>query len=80
MKIYLDSCCYNRPFDDQSQDIIVLESNAILSIVKKCCSDESNVIFGSDVLDKEFSFMVDAIKQQKVLNLYKIVSLKIGIE
>lgn len=26
MIIYLDNCCYNRPFDDQTQERIHLES------------------------------------------------------
>ena len=34
MKIYLDVCCLNRPFDDQTQDRIHLESEAILTILK----------------------------------------------
>ncbi len=32
MKIYLDNCCFNRPFDDQSQLRIKLESEAKLKI------------------------------------------------
>ena len=32
MKIYLDNCCFNRPFDDQTQERIHLESEAILMI------------------------------------------------
>jgi predicted nucleic acid-binding protein len=32
MKIYLDICCYNRPFDDQSQMKIQLETVAKLHI------------------------------------------------
>lgn len=28
MKIYLGSCCYNRPFDDLTQERIYLESEA----------------------------------------------------
>ncbi|MBW1745801.1 MAG: PIN domain protein [Deltaproteobacteria bacterium] len=32
MKIYLDNCCFNRPFDDQSQIRIRLESEAKLEI------------------------------------------------
>ena len=32
MKIYLDNCCFNRPFDDQSQLWIKLESEAKLKI------------------------------------------------
>lgn len=32
MKIYMDNCCFNRPFDDQSQLRIKLESEAKLKI------------------------------------------------
>lgn len=32
MKIYLDNCCFNRPFDDQSQIRIRLEAEAKLKI------------------------------------------------
>ena len=32
MKIYLDNCCFNRPFDDQSQLRIRLEAEAKLHI------------------------------------------------
>ena len=32
MKIYLDNCCYNRPFDDQMQMKIRLETEAKLYI------------------------------------------------
>ena len=34
MKIYLDVCCLNRPFDDQTQDLIHLESEAVVLILK----------------------------------------------
>ncbi|MCU0572351.1 MAG: hypothetical protein MUC41_05085, partial [Syntrophobacteraceae bacterium] len=32
MKVYLDNCCYNRPFDDQKQLRIRLEAEAKLGI------------------------------------------------
>lgn len=32
MRIYLDTCCYNRPYDDQSQIAISLETQAKLYI------------------------------------------------
>src|SRR5438067_228498 len=32
-KIYLDVCCLNRPFDDQTQDRIRLEAEAVLLIL-----------------------------------------------
>ena len=34
MKIYLDNCCFNRPFDDQSQVKIHIEAQAKLDIQK----------------------------------------------
>jgi predicted nucleic acid-binding protein len=34
-KIYLDVCCFNRPFDDQTQERIKLETEAILLILKR---------------------------------------------
>ena len=33
MRIYLDACCLNRPFDDQTQDRVRLESEAIRAIL-----------------------------------------------
>ncbi len=32
MKIYLDNCCFNRPYDDQAQIRISLETQAKLYI------------------------------------------------
>ena len=35
MRIYLDNCCLNRPFDDQSKMRIRLEAEAVLFIQGK---------------------------------------------
>jgi len=35
VKIYLDLCCLNRPFDDQAQARVALESQAVLLILEK---------------------------------------------
>ncbi|EHL04249.1 hypothetical protein HMPREF0322_05169 [Desulfitobacterium hafniense DP7] len=29
MKIYLDNCCLNRPFDDLSNDMVRMEAEAV---------------------------------------------------
>ena len=34
MKIYFDVCCLNRPYDDQTQDRIHLEAEAIIGILR----------------------------------------------
>ncbi len=33
MRLYLDACCLNRPFDDQGQARIRFESNAVVTIL-----------------------------------------------
>jgi predicted nucleic acid-binding protein len=35
VKIYMDLCCLNRPFDDQSQARIALESQAVVLLLEK---------------------------------------------
>lgn len=38
MRVYLDNCCFNRPYDDQSQLRISLETQAklyIQNLIKK---------------------------------------------
>ena len=35
MLVYMDLCCFNRPFDDQSQPRIYLETEAKLFIQRK---------------------------------------------
>jgi hypothetical protein len=50
MKIYLDTCIYCRPFDDQSQDRIEKETKAFIEILKLAEMGEV-VIVSSDVLN-----------------------------
>ena len=35
MLLYLDNCCFNRPFDDQSQVRILLETEAKLAVQER---------------------------------------------
>lgn len=58
-------CCLNRQFDDQTQDRIHLESEAILSILNYSQNLDWNVI-GSEVIDIEISRMPDSEKKLKV--------------
>jgi predicted nucleic acid-binding protein len=50
--VYLDNCCYNRPFDDQSQTRINLETIAKLSIQKLIIDNTIEMVW-SDVLAME---------------------------
>lgn len=54
MKIYLDNCCFNRPFDDQSQLRIRLESEAKLRIQEDIRAGIHELVW-SYILDYENS-------------------------
>ena len=45
MKIYLDTCCFNRPYDDQNQIKIELETLAKLSIQKEILEEKYDLIW-----------------------------------
>ena len=52
MRIYLDNCCFNRPFDDQSQLRIRLETEAKLAIQGLIRSRNLDLVW-SYILDYE---------------------------
>ena len=52
MRVYLDNCCYNRPFDDQAQVKVLLETIAKLDIQQKMRDGELEFVWSS-VLDFE---------------------------
>ncbi len=54
MRIYLDNCCFNRPFDDQSQLRIKLEAEAKLKIQEEIRSRNLEMVW-SYILDYENS-------------------------
>ncbi|MBD3253895.1 MAG: PIN domain-containing protein [Candidatus Lokiarchaeota archaeon] len=62
MMVYLDVCCWNRPFDDQTQEKIHLETEAILIILS---SDRWELV-GSDIVDFEISKIPDIERKKKV--------------
>lgn len=44
MRIYLDNCCYNRPYDDQSQTRIHLEAQAKMQIQQMIKNQEIELV------------------------------------
>lgn len=54
MKLYLDNCCFNRPFDDQLQLRIKLESEAKLKIQEEIRAGLLKLVW-SYILDYENS-------------------------
>ncbi len=83
MTVYLDVCCLNRPFDDQSQNRVRLEAEAVLSILEMAAAGKLKLA-SSDIIDDELSQMPDEERREKVEMLLdassKHVSLTAGIE
>ena len=52
LRIYLDNCCYNRPYDDQSQIMVNLEAQAKLHIQEQIRSGKYEIV-ASDMLNYE---------------------------
>jgi predicted nucleic acid-binding protein len=55
MRIYMDNCCFNRPFDDQSTIRIRLETEAKLYIQEKILNEEIELAW-SYLIDYENHF------------------------
>ncbi|NQT69366.1 MAG: PIN domain protein [Desulfobacteraceae bacterium] len=63
MKIYLDNCCFNRPFDDQKQLRIKLETEAKLDIQERIVQGKLELAW-SYILDLENE--VNPFEQRKL--------------
>ena len=55
MRVYLDNCCYNRPFDPQNQTRIQIETMAKLAVQFLMATGRVEFVW-SDILDYEVSF------------------------
>lgn len=62
MKVYLDSCCLQRPLDDRSQIRIAVEAEAVLGILKLIEINKIELI-SSEPLVFEISNIPDKIRR-----------------
>lgn len=63
--IYLDVCCFNRPFDVQEQERIMLETEAISLILERCETEEWELLT-SEVIDVELAQIIDPERKQAI--------------
>ena len=52
MRVYLDACCLNRPFDDQSQERVRLETEAITLFIQLVEAGQHEWITSEAVVDE----------------------------
>ena len=73
MKIYFDLCIYNRPFDDQGQPRIVIETTEFLFLLEKTIEGEITTI-NSFALEYENSKNPIIGRREKIRDLLGIAS------
>jgi predicted nucleic acid-binding protein len=71
MRLYLDTCCYNRPFDEQSSDRVRLETEAVERILDRARRGELTLV-ASEALAFEISLTPNMERMIFVLELYSL--------
>ena len=66
----MDVCCYNRPMDDQTQQRVHAETEAIFYILENLERHDWELI-GSTVTEFEFDNNTDMFKRQSVYKLFE---------
>jgi hypothetical protein len=77
--IYLDACCLNRPFDNQTQDRIRLESETVLIVLRHIESGEWQWVI-SDALLFEISQDPDEARRRRIVMIMKIAKRRVVIQ
>lgn len=75
-RIYLDACCLNRPFDDQAQPRITLETHAVLSILSQCQAGTWKLI-ASTALDEELEQTPDLERLNNVKTILAVARIRV---
>lgn len=73
MKIYLDNCCYNRPYDDQSNIVNRLETEAKLFIQYNIKENHLDLVWSS-VNDFENNANISLEKMERIADWKYIAS------
>lgn len=73
LHIYLDVCCLNRPFDDQTQDRIRFEAESVIILLKHTASGKIRLI-GSDVMRFEINKTPDPVRKSQLTSLAAYMS------
>lgn len=78
MLLYLDSCCYNRPFDDLSQISVRLEAEAVEWILEESRSGRF-IIVTSDYLSLELIRNPEPAKRTDTLAMTSYTGLHVAL-
>ena len=70
VRVYLDMCCYNRPYDDQSQLKVAMEAQSKLHI-QTLIKDGKLDLIGSYTLDFELSKNPYEMRRQSIVQFIR---------
>jgi predicted nucleic acid-binding protein len=77
--IYLDVCCFNRPFDDQRQERIRLEAEAVLLVLERCQNGVWHLL-GSEAIAAEIGQIRDPDRLAQVRSLANAASQQVFVD
>lgn len=75
-RIYMDVCCLNRPLDDQAQQRIHLEAEAVLLVLNKCKIGDWKLVT-SNALDAEIGLTPNPTRLRQVQDLLSVATIKV---
>ncbi len=74
IRVYLDTSVYNRPFDDQTQKKIALETEAVLLILEMINNREIELV-NSEPIEYENLFNSDLTRQETITNFLTLATI-----
>lgn len=72
MTVYIDTCCYCRPFDNRAhmaQQLVRQEVYAIIDTIR-LCGTSGIPVFGSAAINAEMDYISDYEKRERVRDFY----------
>jgi predicted nucleic acid-binding protein len=78
-RLYLDTCCFNRPYDDQSQERVHVEAEAVLLILTNVAVRSWELV-GSDVIDLEVARIRDQTRRTRVQRMARAGTIHVRVD
>jgi predicted nucleic acid-binding protein len=78
MRIYLDTCCLQRPLDDQTQPRIRVETEAVFAILASV-QDGATKLLTSEALEFEISRIPDEQRRREALAILTLASERLAL-
>ncbi len=79
MRIYLDACCLLRPFDDQTQQRVRMESEAVCAVLELCAAGVHEWI-SSEAIEEELLLDVQPDRGGALAAMLRFASERLLIE